>query len=67
MAPSSHPVQTPPVAREQSTSEEITDAASLAAGIELRNELESPFLRLPGEIRNIIYEYALADGTYDFV
>jgi hypothetical protein len=67
MASFTPPIRALPLPRDESVSEEVADAASLAAEIELRNELESPFLRLPGEIRNIVYEYALTDGTYDFV
>jgi hypothetical protein len=30
-----------------------------------RNDRESPLLRLPAELRNQMYEYALTDGTYE--
>ncbi|KAH3997139.1 hypothetical protein HBI13_120700 [Parastagonospora nodorum] len=30
-----------------------------------RNDRESPLLRLPAELRNQIYEYALTDGMYE--
>jgi hypothetical protein len=30
-----------------------------------RDSTESPFLSLPGELRNTIYEYALSGHTWD--
>lgn len=29
-----------------------------------RNDMSFPFLSLPGEVRNMIYEYALVDSKY---
>ncbi|KAH7076568.1 hypothetical protein BKA63DRAFT_411359, partial [Paraphoma chrysanthemicola] len=31
----------------------------------IRNDLNSPLLRLPGEIRNLIYGYVLCEGSYE--
>ncbi|KAH3945538.1 hypothetical protein HBI56_095650 [Parastagonospora nodorum] len=44
----------------------MEDAKTWHDAITARNDLESPLLRLPGELRNRIYEYALNIGTFHF-
>ncbi|KAF1912549.1 hypothetical protein BDU57DRAFT_542374 [Ampelomyces quisqualis] len=44
-----------------------SNASALLAAIATRKDRESPFLRLPGEIRNLIYLYICSDDTYVFI